>query len=401
MELPVGMDVPGGKNGEMLIELKKSLYGLKQASLNWFEKLKAGLRKRKYEPSQIDPCVFIGKNAIILVYVDDCIIIAKNDNIVSDIIFSLSKGNEHFEFTDEGPLKDYLGVEFTRHKDGTLELKQEFLIQRIINAMTFDCSIMNGKDNPAVKPLLHKDTDGPPRKHDWHYRSLIGMLNYLEKTSRPELAFAVHQCARFCSDPRLTHEKAVHKIIRYLIATKDKGLIFKPDLSRGIECFVDADFAGSWNAIDAENPANVLSRTGYVIMYAGCPLVWMSKLQTEIALSTTEAEYIALSQSMREVIPLIGILSEIAPVFGTVKPVPQMKCSVFEDNNSCLALAKAPRMTPRTKYISLKYHHFRSMIWEGTVEIFPIDTKEQTADIFTKPLQDGTFKYLRKKLSGW
>ena len=227
------------------------------------------------------------------------------------------------------------------------------------------------------------------------------MLNYLEKTTRADLAFSVHQCARFCENPRLSHEKAVHKIIRYLKSTKKMGMIFTPDQSKGIECYVDADFAGGWNSIDSNCPANVLSRTGYVIMYCGCPLVWSSKLQTEIALSTTEAEYIALSQSMRELIPLIGMLSEISPVFGVVKRPPDIKCSLFEDNNSCLTLAKAPRMNPRTKYISLKYHHFRSYVAQGIVQIFPIDTLEQTADIFTKPLDDKKFKYLRMKLCGW
>ena len=179
------------------------------------------------------------------------------------------------------------------------------------------------------------------------------------------------------------------------------GMIFTPDQSKGIECYVNADFGGGWNSIDSNCPANVLSRTGYVIMYCGCPLVWSSKLQTEIALSTTEAEYIALSQSMRELIPLIGMLSEISPVFGVVKRPPNIKCSLFEDNNSCLTLAKAPRMNPRTKYISLKYHHFRSYVAQGIVQIFPIDTLEQPADLLTKPLDLVSFLKHRLTIMGW
>ena len=89
------------------------------------------------------------------------------------------------------------------------------------------------------------------------------------------------------------------KIVRYLTSTKDKGIFLCPDKSKGIECFVDASFASGWRPDDANDAANVVSRTGYyVIYYASCPVHWCSKMQTEIALSTAEAEYIALSQAM-------------------------------------------------------------------------------------------------------
>eukprot|EP00957_Ditylum_brightwellii_P066929 5079553-Ditylum_brightwellii.AAC.1 len=74
----------------------------------------------------------------------------------------------------------------------------------------------------------------------------------------------------------------------------------RPDLNRGLEVYVDASFAGEWNSENSEEPTSVLSRTGYIIKYANCLIVWTPKLQTEIALSTTEAEYVALSQAMRE-----------------------------------------------------------------------------------------------------
>ena len=104
---------------------------------------------------------------------------------------------------------------------------------------------------------------------------------------------------------------------------------------------------------------------------------------------------------MREVIPLIGILEELEPFFGNVLKSPNIKCTVFEDNQSCIALAKAPRMNPRIKYIGLKYHRFREHIKSGKVDIEYIKTGEQIADIFTKPLPTPTFTYLRSKLCGW
>ena len=153
--------------------------------------------------------------------------------------------------------------------------------------------------------------------------------------------------------------------------------------------------------MEGDNPATVLSRTGFVLTYANFLLIWTSRLQTEIALSTCEAEYIALSSAMKEIIPLINILGEIKMNFKVIDNLPQIHCKLFEDNKSALALAKAPQMNPRTKYISLKYHHFRSYVANKLVTILPISTEEQTADIFTKVLPDNKFFYLREKLCGY
>ena len=133
-----------------------------------------------------------------------------------------------------------------------------------------------------------------------------------------------------------------------------------------------------------------------MITYGKCPLIWARKLQTEIALSTTEAEYIALSQSMQEIIPLLGLLKEINEFFTVINCQPNLCCTIFEDNKSCIQLAKAPRMNPCTKYIALKYHHFRSYVASRLVQIEHVDTNEQIADIFTKGLDEGKFNYLRR-----
>ena len=227
------------------------------------------------------------------------------------------------------------------------------------------------------------------------------MLGYLQGTTRPDLSMATHQCARFNNDPKLSHERAVKRIVRYLLDTRDKGIIFRPDLSRGLECFVDADFAGGWKDCGHDCPESVLSRTGYIITYAGCPITWGSKLQSEIALSTTESEYIAVSTAMREVIPFLGLMEEIAGVFGLLTRKPVFKCTVWEDNDSCIVVAKSPKFTPRTKHIAIKYHHFRSYVSDGKIVINPIDTSEQLADMLTKPLKVKSFCYLRGKLMGW
>ena len=127
---------------------------------------------------------------------------------------------------------------------------------------------------------------------------------------------AVHQCARFCINPMLLHERAVLRIGRYLLGTKDRGIIFRPDKDRGLECYVDADFHGDCAKSDPDDADNVLSRTGYVIFYADYPLLWASRMQTEIALSIAESEYIVLSTAMRKVIALMNLIDELNPIFS-------------------------------------------------------------------------------------
>ena len=226
------------------------------------------------------------------------------------------------------------------------------------------------------------------------------MLTYLQGTTRPDISMAVHQCARFSINPMLSHERAVMRIGRYLLSTKNRGIIFKPDKYRGLKCYIDADFVGGWSKSDPDDADNVLSRTGFVIFYADCPLLRASSMQTEIALSTAESEYIALSMAMREVIALMNLMKEVDTVFSLNGCKPKIHCKVFEDNESCFAMTKNKKFSPRTKHIAIKYHHFRSCI--GTkVTIHSINTKEQTAYIFTKPLEELPFLYLRNKLSGW
>ena len=111
--------------------------------------------------------------------------------------------------------------------------------------------------------------------------------------------------------------------------TATRGIIYYSDKTQGIECYVDADFAGGWDRDNGQRAENVLSQSGYAIFYAGCPVLWASKLQTEIALSTAEAEYIALSMKLWEVIPFMYILQELSEVIELHLPTPKIKCKTF------------------------------------------------------------------------
>ena len=279
MLLPAGIEVQD-KSQIYVLRLNKSLYGLKQSARNWFQCLSEALKLRGLKPTVRDPCVFIGKRIVVIVYVDDCLIFSPAGSKDTEyLIKSLQSGNENFVFSDQGDLQTYLGMDIESNRD-SITLKQPHLIQRLLDLVEVN-EKYNSKKIPALSTsLLSKG--GNDRENKWNYRQAVGMMNYLAGTTRPDISMAVHQVARFSADPCLPHERAVKFIARYLLGNSDKGLIYKPDPSRGLECFVDADFAGAWDAEDKLNPENVLSRTGYVIMYAGCPVQWCSKLQHQL-----------------------------------------------------------------------------------------------------------------------
>ena len=188
-------------------------------------------------------------------------------------------------------------------------------------------------------------------------------------------------------------------------ATRDKGLILNPpkDANLDIKCFVDADFAGLWSKEEEQDPHCVRSRTGFVVTIAGCPILWKSKMQTEIARSTMESEYIALSTACRDILPLQRMVSEVGQAVGIpTETLLDIKSTIWEDNEACLKLAnlELPYMTNRSKHIAIKYHWFRQHV--GTAwSVHPISSKEQLADLFTKGFTGATFEGLRLRLMGW
>jgi hypothetical protein len=397
MQIPPGFKVENGKvvfnsdgcpsdNSPYALRPKRNMYGLRQAGNNWFDALKMSLLNLGFRQSQHDPYLFIKSNCILITYVDDCLLFAKTDEILDDIIKSLQ---QNFELTSEGSIGAYLGIDIRRTPEGFLELAQPGLIQKIIAA----CGLQDQStthDTPATT-ILVPDQYGLPRIHHWNYQSLIGMLNYLAASTRPDIAFAVHQCARFSSNPKRSHELAIRRIIRYLKATSSQGYILRPSSSRNLNRFVDADFAGTLTPTDSDDLSSVKSRTGYVITFASCPVLWSSKLQTEITLSTTEAEYITLSQATRDLIPMRDLLQELSEATKLIVGSTFAHSTIFEDNQGCVELAGAPRLRPRTRHIAIKYHHFRSHVENGSIKIVWIDTKHQLAEFLQNHFQHPLF----------
>ena len=231
------------------------------------------------------------------------------------------------------------------------------------------------------------------------------MLWYLYGHSRPELGFAVSQAARFSFSPKRSHELALIRIGQYLKGTVDQGLILKPMSTDHIkmDVFVDSNFLGLYGKESRTDPDNVKSRAGFVILLNDCPIIWSSKLIDSIALSTMMAEYYALSMSMREVLPLRDLVHTIAKACGLDQHLlTSFRTTVWEDNTGALTLANLDpgQSTPRSKFYDSKVHWFRSHLGPQ-MKVEKVETAEQLADLFTKPLPWETFEYLRKKLLGW
>ncbi len=186
---------------------------------------------------------------------------------------------------------------------------------------------------------------------------------------------ATYKLARFCQDPRLSHDQATTHLGRSLAHTKDRGIVYEPDKSMGKEFYVDADFASGWNITTSADADNVMSCTGFVITYANCPIYWASCLQTEIALSTAKAEYIAMSSVLCKMIPIMTLMKELHTIFPVHINKPNFFCEVHEDNQSTIKMATSDKFTPQTKHIALKYHHFCSYVKNGHMKLTIVQLK--------------------------
>lgn len=396
MEIPQGYVVEGDPKNKAL-KLINNLYGQQQAGRVWNKFLTKGLLSIGFVQSMHDECILWRGGVIIVIYTDDTIVTGKIESEVDKAISDIGK------ITHKPRVEDFLGVKIDRDADsGTVNFTQPHLIDSIISDLGLSENSTHRQIPALVSQVLHSHPDSEPHSAEWKYCSVIGKLNYLAKSTRPDIEYAVHQCARFSADPKDEHTKAVKLIGRYLLATKDKGMICTPD-GQSMTCYVDANFSGDWLPETAENDSTTArSRSGYVILYSGCPVVWASKLQTEIALSSTESEYISLSQSLREVIPMMRLINEMKDNgFDLPINTPEVHCKVFEDNNGALEMAQTPKMRPRTKHLNIKYHHFRSAVADKLVTIHRVSTEEQMADIFTKPLGLMLFEKFRMMIMGW
>jgi hypothetical protein len=398
VELPPGGYRNHPENAGMVLEVTKSLYGDRRAPKLWYKYLRSTLESIGFAMDDQDTCLFTMPGCIFVVYVDDAILVANKQETIDNVLQQLE--DHGMDLERMGSLSDFLGVKVHHNEDGTLELVQPSLTKRFIELLGLQQS--RPVSTPAEGPLGKCITD-PPASGDFNYQSAVGIAMFLTNNTRLDCAMAVHQCARYSADPRQRHEVAMKRIGRYLLGTVDNGLIIKPTTDLKLNCYADADYCGLFNLEDAEDPDAVRSRTGYLLTLGDVPVCWSSKLQTSIALSTMEAEYIALATAMRTLLPLKSILKTMAHSLGLENLLGDQLSIVYEDNEAALTLATTdpPRMTPRSKHIAVKYHWFRRHLKKGYIEVHHIGSNDQKADILTKALARIKHERARLLTMGW
>ena len=172
---------------------------------------------------------------------------------------------------------------------------------------------------------------------------MVGMMLYLARSSRQDISCAVHQCARFSHGPKRSHEVSIKHIDMYLKTTRDKGIIMKPSMIEDLQfkLYAEADFVGLFASKDKAYPISVKSKTGILLTLGDVPIFWNSKLQTEISLSTLEAEYIALSSGMRELVAGRGLLFELSKQMKFKHVDFSSVSKAWEDNTGAQNLANS------------------------------------------------------------
>lgn len=427
--------------------LIKSLYGTKQAGANWNKEVNSFItRELGYTRSQCDPCLYhrvsrSGGSMLLGLFVDD--IISSFDAADADEWTQLkSIFMSKYASKDLGEASLVLGMRLTRDRSRrTIVLDQQSYVDKVLRSFNMQqCNTSRTPEDAHVSlskhdciPLEQRDASENAARRV-QFECLVGFLLYAAISTRLDIAHAVNQLSRFMQGPAECHWQAAKRVLRYLAATRDLGLRFDPMGSAAASddshknslkheqsqvpliAFADSDWAG---CIDDRK-----STAGFVILYHGCPLSWISKKQATVALSSAEAEYMAIGLVLRELKWMHQLLTEIGlrpPMMnrdeqasGSVSgerdassshsdasshvtaPYPSL---IYSDNQAALAMCRQMgSLHQRTKHIDVRHHFIAEAVKSGEVELGWVSTRDQLADIFTKALGPQIFIPLRDRL---
>ena len=378
MEQPLGF-VSQAESGKVCRH-RKSLYGLKQSPRAWFGRFSEVVQEFGMKKCNSDHSVFYQQSEIgiilLVVYVDDIVITGSNNAGIAALKNFLQS---RFQTKDLGMLKYFLGIEVTRCKQGIFLCQRKYVLDLLKATGKLGAKPCSA---PMIPNMQLTADDGELFSDPEMYRRLVGKLNYLTVT-RPDIAYPVSIVSQFMSSPRTTHWAVLEQILCYLKGAPGRGILYGNHGHSHVECFSDADWAGS--KIDRK------STTGYCVFVGGNLVSWKSKKQNVVSRSSAESEYRSMAQSTCELIWIHQLLCEV----GINNSLPM---KLWCDNQAALHIASNPVFHERTKHIEIDCHFVREKIQQNLISTSHVRTGEQLADIFTKPLNGPRIDYICGKM---
>ncbi|XP_042952178.1 uncharacterized mitochondrial protein AtMg00810-like [Carya illinoinensis] len=374
MQLPLGFASP---NDPRVCKLKKSLYGLKQASRQWFSKLSTSLIQFGFSQGKSDSSLFIKQTAnsfmVLLIYVDDVILASDS---LEQIAIVKKYLHDSFTIKDLGELKYFLGIEVARSKKGISLCQRKYALD-----ILQDSGLSASK--PVAFPMesnlkLSAHDSSPLLTDPAAYRRLVGRLLYLTIT-RPDLAYSVQALSQFMASPTTCHLQIAHRVLRYIKATPGQGIFLAANSQLHLKGYSDSDWGG---CLDTRR-----SITRFAIFIGDSLISWKSKKQPTVSRSSAESEYRALASTTCELQWLVYLLADLNVQHSEA-------ALLYMDSKPAAAIASNPVQHERTKHIQLDYPLVREKLQEGLINIIHIPSKYQIVDILTKPLGGGPLKDL-------
>ena len=373
-----------GDAKQMVCKLKKSIYGLKQASRQWYYKFHQVVISFGFEMNLADDCIyhkFSGSKFIFLVlYVDDILLATNDIGLLHETKRFLSK---KFEMKDLGVASFVLGIQIHRDRSrGILGLSQKSYIEKVLKRFGMqDCK---PGDTPVSKGDKFSLSQCP--KNDFEakemqkipYASAVGSLMYAQVCTRPDVAYIVGMLGRYLSNPGLDHWKAAKRVMQYLQRTKDYMLTYRKSDQLEIIGYSDSDFAGCQDSRR--------STSGYIYLLAGGAISWKSAKQTLIASSTMAAEFIACYEASNHGIWLRNFVTGLRIVDSIERPL-----KLYCDNNSAVLYSNNNRSSTKSKHIDIKFLVVKERVQSGQLSIQHIGTNSMVADPLTKGLPPKVF----------
>jgi hypothetical protein len=356
-----------------------------------------------FVPTVVDPCLYVrrldGQLALIALYVDDF-----------RAAFKCLAQKALFESNMEGtfPIKKltgdfYLGMQVKHDMEaGTISLTHHAYITNMLAAYKMtDCNPASTPAAPGskltksgqgaeVQELVDLVAQAAAEEFYPFYRGAVGHLLWLARTTKPEILYAVNQCAAHCVSPDHTHVTAVKRILRYCKGTINEPLILRRGNKIELTCYTDSDFAGEPELSD--NPMRSLS--GLIVGLQGIGFLFaQSSLQTTVSRSTAEAEYRAGGNACQVIVGIRNQLEELG--FKQQQPT-----VIQGDNEACIKMFKSEVSGSALKHIKIDHHFVRAHVKDGEIKLVHVPTLSIVADIMTKVLSKVLFNQHKAVIRG-